>query len=192
MLSLGLCMFLLFTLFSSAQAQQRVSSATITNFTATWVDIATTGTLANYVIAAGGDPYQNNDEAEITIPLPFDFLYDGVLLPAGSNVGLCTNHSVEFGGPFAWNGGNVGPWFGNSPCEGKPTSPGIIVFGSQDGYTVTGSDHYQVDGSAPNRVLTFQQNSSSPPTIFQVKLYEGSGTIELIYHDHTGSLNGGI
>jgi len=60
----------------------------------------------------------------------------------------------------------------------------------------SGKIHSQVNGAAPNRVLTVEflnmqwyWGASTPVISFQVKLYETSGKIEFIYRPETGAVS---
>ncbi len=73
---------------------------------------------------------------------------------------------------------------------GSANVPLIAAMGSDEETSTTGKVHYKVTGSAPNRVLTieflrmtviYDGVAVSPDCTSQVRLYESSGVIELVY-----------
>ena len=152
-----------------------------TNFTATWTDIATTGTPFSIASPQRGTVYG-------PIPLPFDFPYDSVVIPAGTilHAGVC--------GAIGLDPNVTLPSSYPSPLPvavGSATFPGLLCFFQGGGYAPSNTQYYQVDGTVPNRVLTIQYNGWERPPIstvvtsnMQVKLYETSGQIEFIYLAH--------
>ena len=155
------------------------------NFTATWTDIATTGTAFS-ISPAYGVGYGS-------VTLPFDFPYNGTTIPSGTilHAGPC--------GAIGLDPTVTLPTSYPSPIPvaiGNATYPGLLCFFQGGGYASSNTQYYKVDGAAPNRVLTIEysgwlnmgdylaNSSTAPPRHMQVKLYETSGMIEFIYKEH--------
>ena len=163
----------------TAPQSPRVSSYQQTNFTASWTDIATTGTAFT--------PGTFNTFAPI--PLPFNFYYDGATIPAGTmlHMGLCGAVALD---------PNITLPFSTSPpvggAVGSSTYPGMLCFFQGGGNGTGSAGYYEVDGIAPNRVLIIEYSGwfrylaagSLPKVHIQVKLYETTGAIEFIYLEH--------
>ena len=168
----------------------RVNNYPQTNFTAIWTDISATGTaftLSNFTTGFK------------SIPLPFNFHYDGTTISAGTNIRVGATGAISLL--------NATPPASNRLANSA--NPGLLCFFSAR--IATGGDpydnlnYYRVDGIAPNRVFTIELRNmhfpgsggggSTPgglnPTDMQVKLYETSGTIEFIYHAHNNDFDGG-
>jgi hypothetical protein len=173
---------------------QPVTAYTASSFTATWSDISTTGIPFAYA---------NPDTGHGAFPLPFDFPYDGKTIPAGSIVTALTKGDISLTGIMG------DP---HIPALANPNDPGMVCpfngnFIAGKGHGID-TEHYQVDGVAPNRVLTvefhnlhFSGDGSGGGTggtgagnfiPFQVKFYETSGIIEFIYSEHDSSFLGKI
>ncbi|HWF43235.1 MAG TPA: hypothetical protein VG537_01205 [Candidatus Kapabacteria bacterium] len=167
-----------------------VAGYTLTHFTAEWKDIAATGSYFLY-----NDP----DTGYTSLALPFDFPYDDSIVRAGTNITIGVNGAISL------SPGVLDP---NGSALANPAYPGMLCIFS--GNLVAGrlltdpsyadTDFYEVDGVAPNRVLTveyhwlhFRGTGGGPGgqtgggglrIPMQVKLYETTGTIEFIYKDH--------
>ncbi|MFH1049673.1 MAG: hypothetical protein V1779_01945, partial [bacterium] len=96
-----------------------------------------------------------------------------------------TNGYVQLGYNYMSLSPTPGYYYGGAMC---------VAFCGGDGYERTGI-YYQIDGSAPNRVVTFQWENysnyygqSSFLQKAQIKLYETSNKIEIIYGPTTGSV----
>ena len=157
----------------------RVNAYQLANFTATWKDISTTGT--SYPPPATGATFGS-------VPLPFNFYYDGAIIPAGTILHAGGDGAIALDPNITLINGNNGVAVG----VGNSTFPGLVCF-FQGGRNGTGSaGYYQVDGTAPNRVLTIEYSGwfrsgatgSLPTAHIQVKLYETTGVIEFIYLEH--------
>jgi hypothetical protein len=162
----------------SSYYSSRVSNYVQTNFIATWTDIASTGTV--FIIpSTSGTDYGS-------IPLPFDFPYDGAIIPAGTilhagidgAIGVDPNVILPSSAPTV------------PVAVGNPAFPALLAFFQGGGFNSGATYYYQVDGTAPNRVLTIEYSGwfrYYNPTILahiQVKLYETTGQIEFIYLEH--------
>ena len=171
-------------------ALARVNYYQPTNFMATWTDIATTGTV--FTLSS----YQTGSKS---IPLPFDFPYDGTIIPSGTNISVGATGAISLL--------NVTPPASNALANSA--NPGLLcIFSayiySGDGNNGDNKDYYKVDGTAPNRVFTVELRRMHFPgsgggsgsgglneTNMQVKLYETTGQIEFIYQNHNNDFDGG-
>ena len=158
----------------------RVNNYPQTNFTATWTDIATTGTA--FISTGNGTVFGS-------IPLPFNFNYDGVVIPAGTilHAGVDGAIGLDPNIVLPTSSGSIIP-----VAMGSSTYPALLCFFEGGGNGLGSAGYYQVDGTAPNRVLTIEYSGwfrsaatgSLPIAHIQVKLYETTGTIEFIYLEH--------
>ncbi len=114
------------------------------------------------------------DFASYRVDLPFTFIYDEqeiTWVQCGTKGWMSLN----------WN---YGTWYPYSPTE----SANIIAFNACD-LLVDGEISYEVQGSAPNRVVVFQwrntryYSGSSVWVDCQVKLYESSNKIEIVWDE---------
>jgi|GEM_PF-694636 len=119
------------------------------------------------------------------IPIGFTFVYMGQFY---TQVSASTNGWMTLG-QYASTA------LSNNLTSGTPRP--VIAPLWDDLQMANGTLVYRTDGNAPNRVFTLEWNnvrwyySVSTPTIsFQVKLYEGTGVIQFIYQQESGSLNG--
>ncbi len=175
---------LLCTLSIGAFAQQRVNKYIVTTPTLTYSDISSQGatefaTLLRYYNYA-------------TIgTLPFDFNYDNTVVPAGTTLYVWEG-AIELGGLYTPEP--------TSSAFASASLPASIVFCAS--YTCEGSGqqgygcYYLTTGVKPNRVFTIQMNNvhtydagtsghGGTPTGVQVKLYESSNVIQILYQDHS-------
>jgi hypothetical protein len=119
------------------------------------------------------------------VPIGFDFVYMGQIY---NQVSASTNGIMTLGQYASTS-------FSNNLNSGTPRP--IIAPLWDDLHMGSGAVVYRTDGNAPNRVFTIEwynvrwYYSVTDPTIsFQVKLYEGTGVIEFIYRQESGSLSG--
>ncbi|MCB2376303.1 fibronectin type III domain-containing protein [Hymenobacter sp. BT635] len=125
------------------------------------------------------------------IPLGFSFVFDGATytqVKASSNGWLSfntagtTNHSGTLAA---------------APAATRPLIAALLddLDGNPTGATATGT--YITTGTAPNRVFTFEwlnwewrwNVNTGPVLSFQVKLYEGSNRVEMVYRQETVATN---
>ena len=166
----------------------RVNNYQQTNSTAIWTDIATTGTYFAF-------PGTGIDTTYGSISLPFNFFYDSAFIPAGTILHAGADGAIGLVPGVTLPHSNFTPPPGTSTV-GSSTYPGLLCFFVGGGNTAGANGFYQVDGTAPNRVLTieysgwyrYQANSPLPRCHIQVKLYEANGTIEFIYLEHNFNL----
>jgi hypothetical protein len=172
---------------ASAQTP-RVDQYAISTFQAAWSPLDENN-AARMTYTAG--PNWGN----YSIAIPFDFPYDGIVIPHGSVV------SVGANGAISLNNDSIP----DRPVVGDAMLPMLIGLFSGD--LRQGSDvptnvadtvgFYQISGVQPNRTLTIaypafhlRGGGSGIPgqetivTSAQVKLYEKTGAIEFIYRDH--------
>jgi hypothetical protein len=134
----------------------------------------------------------NCDDGGTTVQLPFNFGFYG---SSFNSVWFCTNGFLQFGGANRTDFGN-----GTPP---SPADPGNAIYACWDDlYLCSGGAgghmYYEIDGSAPNRTVTFswqdvpkysdQQNGSQH---FQAVLHEGSNNIELRFGAMAPDAGGG-
>ncbi|MCS7000874.1 MAG: fibronectin type III domain-containing protein, partial [Candidatus Kapabacteria bacterium] len=119
------------------------------------------------------------------IPIGFDFVYMGQIY---SQVSASTNGWMTFGQAIT-----------SAALTNSLTSGGNrpLVAPLWDDLVTGGGLFYRTDGNAPNRVFTLEWYNvqwfwtvPTPTISFQVKLYEGTGVIEFIYRQESGSLGG--
>lgn len=146
----------------------------------------------------------SNGNLSNNINIGFAFPYDGAML---SQFRVSTNGFITFNNASNASGddlpacGNGDAYSGDNPIFSlagrEGTGQAIAPFYDDlipNGYSLNSSIHYQLSGSAPNRVLTVQWRGMSKPVSsncsspcyygnynFQVKLYETSGNIEFVY-----------
>ncbi len=181
-------------LFSTASAQtlSRVNQYTAQPFKATWVDISMTGDTFHY---------NQTDLGWGTISMPFDFPYDGTIVTAGTKIkiGACCGISLSSTNP------PNGPGLDSAQYPGLVCVFSAMVVAGLGHATPADSDYFEVDGSAPNRVLTVQyhyvhmggtgtgggsggggggNDTGISATMMQVKFFETTGEIDFIYLKH--------
>ena len=225
-ITFGLLLFAVFAAGAYAQTGGRVSNYQVSTFTDTWTDIESTGIPFTYNWF-----WDYRHDGHGAVPLPFDFVYEGTVVPAGTNIGVSINGYIDLLGDtnLAYITGYTDyppvqhvPYQDSDIYLGDPLAPGIISLysdymvvlpndpvGMDDDGNYSATDYYQVDGTPPNRVLTIEYHAIMPVaaledpyqtglwiglpwdqerlTKMQIKLYEGSGEIDFIYHDHNQS-----
>ncbi|MBE2218620.1 MAG: hypothetical protein IAE90_10470 [Ignavibacteria bacterium] len=151
----------------------------------TWTQPAGTYTTisggAGTVILASG---AIDDNVYGLLPIGFTFNFDGVDY---TQFGLCANGWIALGSGTPTNT--------YTPMSG--TTRNIIAVMAQDLLgQATGKIEYQTSGTAPNRVLTIQWSTwafynsgvvDGSTLNFQVKLYETTNNVQLIYGTNTQS-----
>ncbi|MDW8272513.1 MAG: fibronectin type III domain-containing protein, partial [Bacteroidota bacterium] len=118
-------------------------------------------------------------------PIGFEFVYMGQIY---TQVSASTNGWMTLG-QYASSA------LSNNLTSGTPRP--VIAPLWDDLQMANGGVYYRTDGNAPNRVFTIEWNnvrwyySQTTPTIsLQVKLYEGTGVVQFIYRQESGSLGG--
>jgi hypothetical protein len=153
----------------------------------TYVFTASSGT---YTYLSGGtavDIIEDDDVYSSVLPIGFNFVFDGVTYTqviASSNGWLSFNPGVDISG------------ITNNLATSSTTIRPLLapLWDDLDGFDGPGQSSYQVSGSSPNRVFTFewrnwewQYDADVPVISFQVKLYETTNTIQFIYQDEGGA-----
>jgi hypothetical protein len=168
---------------------------------ATFTSIANTGSNFSWTGTSGlGDDFTTNP---LVLPSGFAFTYAGVpvtKLTACTNgwLSLAASTSTAFatGALGSSNPGFViAPMFEDLVCAGYNTSGSIdpIIYNQANGNGI----RYQIDGSAPNRILTVEWTgmeiyaNAGPNLNFQVKLYETTNAIDIVYGTMEG-FNGSL
>ena len=140
----------------------------------------------NYTPIAGTS-LGNGDDNTYHIASPFTFFFDNVTYSQGSIFSICSNGWLSLD--------NIS----TSDRDLTPLSlPNTIAWAASDLYysSDTCGVSYLLEGSEPNRVLTFQWKSACYWDSYlenmnaQIKLYETSNKVEIIYGDMTGLGNG--
>lgn len=170
--------------FMSAQAfsQGRVNRYTSSTFTASY------SSIIGQAGTSSGNCSNQDDGSYIGNILPFNFNFDSTVYSSGQTMSICSNGYLAFGS----NGG---------PCcsdwVGSTTATSSILFMSYDMYLYSGPTVYwQTSGSAPNRVFTVEwpnfERCCGGATYcnVQVKLYETTNVIEMIYASHNLAIGG--
>jgi hypothetical protein len=168
--------------------------ASARNIVGTYSDLGTAGTA---IVTANFD----NANSAAT-PIGFSFSYNGGTF---TQFVLNTNGYLKLGATFP-----AAPFFGAGPQDvtGGPLNSAdsnLILPFNYDLEAGTGTPEYRVatTGTSPNQVTTIQWKNVSPKTLnfnpttsvdkqflnmnFQVKLYEGSNTIEFVYGPATSN-----
>ncbi len=121
------------------------------------------------------------------VPIGFDFVYMGQIY---NQVSASTNGWMTLGQ-------NASSSLSNNLTSGTPRP--IIAPFWDDNDMASGAVLYRTDGNAPNRVFTIEwynvewYYSVNTPTIsFQVKLYEGTGVVQFIYRQESGTPSGSL
>lgn len=166
-----------------AQTVSRVDAYIATPFLAGWTDISATGDAFAYTNRSGYG----------TVVMPFDFPYDDSLISAGSEIRVGASGAISL----------LPDTMPHTIALDSEMYPGLVCLFSSSLVTGSGrtadSDYDEVEGAAPNRVLTIQYHASHMPgsggglsgnaIMMQVKFYESSGNIEFIYQDHNRVLD---
>lgn len=180
------CLLLFCIASQRVSAQSRVDQYSITQFQSAWSELE--GSTTTVVAYAGG-----SNSGSYSLALPFDFPYDGVVLPQGTLMAVGANGAISLT---------------NMTVPDRQALSDVaypMLIGPFNGDIKQGSDAsahladtlglYQISGAAPNRVLTIEYpafhlrgggggGKVDTLTGMQVKLYETSGIIEFIYRDH--------
>jgi hypothetical protein len=169
-----LSLAVLFTIFAGTVGinAQLITSSTIREDVEFWTP------LTDPFIIGYGDDFVG------TIPMPFTFVYDGTTI---SNIYAYSNGYISLNTLRAV-----------SYVPELPQDNMVISWYTADLYTGT-SLSYKFEGAAPFRVLTVQQlgarvnNDYSGKTIdVQVKFYETTNEVKVIYNNTSGFGGGGI
>ena len=198
--SLGLLFFVVFVSAAYGQAGvARVNTYYIQNFSGTWVELA--NNPAVNILKPDGKALSATapvDVIQSTVGgLPFNFPYDGQVILAGYQVRLLEAGALSLGFfPRILPDGTAPS---TSETIGALVSQGLICFFVGGGgwpATLSGPVTFGwtlVNGLAPNRVFIIEMNNiwwrngatgKLPTTSFEVKIYETTGVIEFLYHDH--------
>ncbi len=174
---------------SYAQNFVRVNQYSVTSFQASWTDISATGDTFRY---------NKVDQGWGTIVMPFDFPYDGTVVPTGTKINIGASGAIALSPDTTPSG----------PSLDSAAYPGFVCVFSGGVVEGTGhaspadSDYYEMDGIAPNRVLTVEYHFMHMPgtgsgsggpgaNMVQVKFYETTGIIEFIYQSHNNAFESG-
>ena len=152
-------------------------------------------------VASWRNPLNTDDNLSNTIPIGFNFTYQGV---TRTNVLISLNGFITFNTATGATGGGSGAYSPSNQSlsnDGSTGSPLTIAPFYEDlvctGNNLTqasldASVKYFTNGTAGSRVFTVQwdgmeiYNNTGPDLNFQVKLYEGSNNIQFVY----GSMEG--
>jgi PKD repeat protein len=145
---------------------------------------AMSGAFAPLVGKTTESSIQVDEGRSNSINLGFNFTFNGINY---SQVIASSNGYLSF---------NPNPNYGNKSDLSNSSNRPFIAAISDDLSGNVGSAGYQLSGTAPNRVFTFEwlnwkwgSNASAAGISFQVKLYETSNRIEFIYRQEAGVLN---
>ena len=189
-----------------------VANYTVTRQTGiTYSSIAATGNaVQSWRTTNISDNSYYDDNRSYPVPIGFDFWYDGTRYTQFS---VSTNGYIDFDASN-WNGGSgavqqyspYGPYATDfvdptrsAPSGGVGTVTALAPFYFdlttwQTTVPLGNSIKYQVDGTAPNRVLTVEWINMScwvhteDILYFQVKLHESTGAIEYNYGNMSGTI----
>ena len=189
-----------------------VANYTVTRQTGiTYNSIAATGNaVQSWRTTSISDNSYYDDNRSYPVPIGFDFWYDGSRYTQFS---VSTNGYIDFDASN-WNGGSgavqqyspYGPYSTDfvdptrsAPSGGAGTVTALAPFYFdlttwQTTVPLGNSIKYQLDGTAPNRVLTVEWINMScwvhteDILYFQVKLHESTGAIEYNYGNMSGTI----
>ena len=157
--------FFFFFLFTSIFYGQ-LSNYSFSESVEAYTPVSSPTTVLNGGVDSGASALTN---------IGFDFIFDGTTYTQFS---AASNGYIRLGA--------VGPSSTNTPISSTGAGPAIVFF-ARDGKT-NEAVVYELIGAAPNRILTieypnyFVHWSSTTNTLSaQIKLYEGSNTIEVVY-----------
>jgi len=151
----------------------------------TFTDISANGTNVTSQL-------NNCDDGGVAVSLPFDFTFFGNVY---SEAWFCSNGFLQFGTTHSVDYNNLSPPSSNDP--------GNAIYALWDDlYTCDdgagGNLYYQVDGTAPNRTITFSwqdvpkfSDRTNGSQNFQVLLYETSNNVEFRYGSLAPDAGGG-
>jgi hypothetical protein len=184
------CVVVVTVSIASAQ-NSRVERYGVTTFQSTW-DSLRTGPATRAVYIGGPN------EGIYSIPIPFDFPFDGQVIEQGTMISVGANGAISLVNAPLLNPlpterfiGNatfpalIGPFAGDIKQGADAATSAVDTFG-----------YYQLTGAAPGRMLTIEwrgfhlrgggSGAGQVDTLaaMQVKLYETTGMIEFIYRDH--------
>jgi hypothetical protein len=143
-----------------------------------YTSIASTGASATWVNTSGDDNTTND------ITLPFNFVFKGAIY---NKVNACTNGWIAFGGGVTATTLSsilTTTTFSNSLIA--PFGEDLVVTGNSS-TNLPNSFKYETQGTAPNRVFIAEWIGmerflyAGPNLNFQVRLYETSYNVEIVY-----------
>jgi hypothetical protein len=159
------------------------------------------GQVSNYVFTAFGGSYipisggtevvsiEDDDVFSSPISIGFNFVFNSVTY---------TQVVASSNGWLSFNTGVTSSALTNNLSGSATTIRPLLapLWDDLDGFDGPGFAYYQVSGSAPNRIFTFEwrnwewQYAANVPVIsFQVKLYETTNIIQFIYRNETGTIS---
>jgi len=166
-------------LFTGAAARAQVSAYGLTPSAGVFTPLPANSTT----VAA----LQADEAVSATIPLGFVFTYEGqpyTTVVASSN-GFLSFATQPTASPA------------NSLALGSPADRPLVapLWDDLAGTDASSKAAYQVSGSAPNRVFTFEwlnwkwgSQATAATISFQVRLYESSNVVEFVYRPEAGAL----
>jgi PKD domain/Fibronectin type III domain len=169
---------------------QTVANYAVTRTTGiTFNSIMSTGTPCNSWRYVGG--FQQDDNRSNPINIGFDYWYNGIRY---TELSVSTNGYIDFSNSTNNGGPTTAPYgYGNFQFSANGGTLNAIAPFYDDQTTQGGTDPLGnsirsiVTGTAPNRVLTIEWNdmavylNTTPSLTYQVKLYERTGVIEMVY-----------
>lgn len=169
---------------------QTVANYAVTRTTGiTFNSIMSTGTPCNSWRYVGG--FQQDDNRSNPINIGFDYWYNGVRY---TELSVSTNGYIDFSNSTNNGGPTTAPYgYGNFQFSANGGTLNAIAPFYDDQTTQGGTDplgnsiRSLVTGTAPNRVLTIEWNdmavylNTTPSLNYQLKLYERTGVIEMVY-----------
>jgi len=176
---------------------------------ATYTVTRTTGITYNSIASTGNSvaswrntaTYSQDDNRSGFNDIGFDFWYDGTRYTQFS---ISTNGFIDFSTSTADGTGAASFGYDNTAFSASAAAnaarPAIAPFyddlTAQGGTAALGNSiKYEVSGTVPNRILTIEwinmavYANTTPNLNFQVKLYETTGMIELLYGTMTQGTN---
>jgi hypothetical protein len=164
-------------LLAGQSAQAQVDNYQFAPSQSTFTPLPATATVVSAIHA--------DDAISAVLPIGFTFVYDGTPY---------TTFRASSNGFLSFNA-NAGSNLSNN-LSGTATERPLIapLWDDLGGQASTSNASYEMSGTAPNRVLTFEwkdwewrYTASGPVISFQVKLYETSNRVEIIYRPEANS-----
>lgn len=188
------CFF--FIIISFAAGSQSIFNYANTRFTGTGYTSIFSSAFA-FPAWRNTGAWSQDDNRSYPVDIGFDFWYDGIRY---TQFCVSTNGYIDFSTATANGTGTAAYGYVNSVFTGNGSGTWNAIAPIYDDLTAQGgtdplgnSIRYQLNGTAPNRMLTIEwvnmavYLNTSPSLNFQIKLYETSGVIEMNY----GTMNPG-
>ncbi|WP_460557795.1 fibronectin type III domain-containing protein, partial [Hymenobacter daeguensis] len=167
-------------LLAARPGQAQVDTYSFAPGTTAYADLPATATPVPAI--------QTDDAISASLPIGFSFVFDGTPY---------TSFFASSNGFLSFNSG-AGSANANNMSTGAASLRPLIapLWDDLGGGNPASVASYQLSGTAPNRVLTFEwrnwlwrYTATAPAISFQARLYEGTNRIEFVYRPEAGALS---